>query len=294
MKSQRKFSFYIIGGGRAGASLAYFLLKQGHSIVSLVERNPVRYQFLNEELDWSFVEKKLNKPKMLSADIILLTVQDDQIAPLVGRLANMKLVWDNKICVHCSGVLPSSILLPLKKLGAAVASIHPIYSFFSDPRENQYFNLAGISLEGEKKVLDGLENIFGTTTNKIFRVDDKEKKAIHLASVFYANFYVALASQCIQILESLGLQEKQIFEVLNPLLLSSIEQVTEFGPRNALTGPVKRGDIETLKSHLAFLKKNHPALLKNYIIMSEQLLKVSSLSKTDQDRISEMFKKYQS
>ena len=294
MKSQRKFSFYIIGGGRAGAFLTNFLLERGHLITSLVERNPSRYQFLKNELGWSFIEKKLDRTKMSSADILLLTVQDDQITRLAQNLSAMDLSWDNKICLHCSGILPSSILLPLKERGAKVASVHPIYSFSSDPHKNKYFDKAGISLEGDKNALDLIEKIFLTKLNKIFRVSEQGKKLIHLASVFYANFYVALASQCIQILEPLGWQEKQIFEVLNPLLLSSIEQVTEVGYREGLTGPVKRGDIETLKNHLAFLKKNYPALVNNYIVMSDQLLKISEIPDTEHSRISALFKKFQS
>jgi len=294
MKSHKKFSFYIIGGGRAGASLAYFFLEKGYSIISLVEKNSDRRRFLKDELGWTFVERELNQTQMSSADIFLLTVQDDQITQLTLNLTDLNLDWNHKICLHCSGYLPSSILLPLKERGAKVASLHPIYSFFVDPRKNKYLDKAGFSLEGDKSTFGIIEKIFRTSSNKIFRVDENRKKEIHLASVFYANFYVSLAKQCAEILQPLGWPEKQIFEMLNPLLFSSIKQVTEFGHKNALTGPVKRGDVETLRSHLTFLKKNHPALVSTYITMSEQLIKISELPDEARQRISSLLLEYQS
>jgi predicted short-subunit dehydrogenase-like oxidoreductase (DUF2520 family) len=294
MESHKKFSFYIIGGGRAGASLAYHLLGVGHTLISLVERNPERYQFLKDELGWNFVNTKLDMIKMEKADIFLLTVRDDQIEPLANHLSSMELPWAKKIFIHCSGALPSSVLSLFRTYGAAVASVHPVYSFSLDPRKNKLFEKACFSIEGDNLAYDSLHKIFKTDYNLIFQVNEREKRAIHLACVFYANFYVALASQINQILNFLGWDEKQVFEFLNPLLTSSIEQVKEVGCNNALTGPVKRGDIETIKNHLGYLSKNHPVLLEYYLLMSKQLLKISGLSRKDVDRLLKVLDQYSS
>ncbi|MEJ2048701.1 MAG: DUF2520 domain-containing protein [Calditrichota bacterium] len=294
MESLKKFSFYIIGGGRAGASLAYYLLRKGHTLISLVERNPERYQFLKDELGWAFVDMKLDMIKMEKTDIFLLTVRDDQIEPLANHLSGMELPWVKKLVIHCSGVLPSSKLSLFKSKGAAVASVHPVYSFSLDPRKNQHFEKVCFSIEGDKPAYDSLHKIFKTDYNLIFPVNETDKQAIHLACVFYANFYVALASQTRQILSFRGWSEKQIFEFLNPLLASAIEQVTKTGCIDALTGPVKRGDIETIKNHLDYLSKNHQELLKYYILMSKQLLKISELSQKDEERLLKKLDQYSS
>ena len=292
MESLNKFSFYTIGGGRAGASLAYHLLRKGHMLISLVERNPERYQFLKDELGWDFVDTKLDKIKMEKADIFLLTVRDDQIERLANHLSGIELPWEKKIIIHCSGALPSSVLSLIKLKGAVVASVHPVYSFSLDPRKNQHFEKVCFSIEGDDQAYDSLCEIFKTDYNLIFPVNEMEKRAIHLACVFYANFYVALAGQTRQILSLMDWSEKQVFKFLNPLLASSIEQVKETGCNSALTGPIKRGDIETIKNHLDLLSKNHPDLLKHYILMSKHLLKISGLSPKDADRLLKLLDQY--
>ncbi len=291
MPDKQKPSFFIIGGGRAGASLAYYFARRGYPVLSLVERNPDRYNFLKQELAWSFLANQIHYDVLAKSDILLLTIRDDQIQEIASELAATANQWREKIVAHTSGAAPSSVLWPLRARGAFVASLHPVYSFATDPRENHRMNEIWLNAEGDDAALEVFEDIFRYTQNRVIRVSEEQKKAIHLACVFYANFYVALADISREILSDTLNLEHDVFSMLNPLLSSSIEQVHESGTRQALTGPIKRADIKTISTHLEFLQSKHPDLLDAYITLSRRLLTMADLVEKDKKRLNQLFDK---
>ena len=277
MTSSSKPKFTIIGGGRAGASFAYYLRRRGYPILSLVERNPQRIQFLQENLNWDFLHEHLNLDAISESEVVLLCVHDGQIEETGKMLAEKFYLWRGKIVAHLSGVQPASVLAPLQKRGALVASVHPVYSFALDPRENHHLNQIWFNLEGDEAALELFENIFEHSTNPTIRVNADEKKAIHLACVFYANFYIALAKASEDILQHTPIHGQAVYRMLNPLLHSSIEQVTRQGPAAALTGPIKRGDLSTVETHLQQLQEQFPQLERLYRELSRALLSFTEL-----------------
>ncbi len=292
MTTQSRPTFYFIGGGRAGASLAFYFRRKGYPVSAIVERNPDRFNFLKKELNWPFVDPSFNFEKLSQANVIFLTIHDDQIDEMANYLAEIEIDWSEKIVVHSSGAVSSEVLKPIKNLGGSIASVHPVYSFSVDPRENHNVKDIWFNLEGDHQALTLFENIFRFTENRSMRVTVDHKKAIHIACVFYANFYVALADFSREILTNSKYISEEVFKMLNPLLSSSIEQVLEHGTTGGLTGPIKRADIETITSHLKFLKENHQELIPAYILLSKKLINVSKLMEKDKKQILSLFHKY--
>ncbi len=288
-------SFLFIGAGRLGATMVQYFLNNKFKVVSLVESNTDRSLFLRRTLEWRFIDRDIHSRKLSLAQIIVISVQDDQIKELVNQLKNFTDVnWKKKIVIHTSGALSSEILSPLKNLGAAIASVHPIYSFAPDPRENSGLNKVWFSIEGDDEAFQIFQTIFNFTQNPCFRVNHQQKRAIHIASVFYANFYVALAEMAQTIIKKALSREKEAFSMLNPLLFSSIMQVTQKGTTEGLTGPVKRGDIETIRFHLQFLKANHEDLIDDYILLTKNLLQISNLGSPLKQKIENLLEEFRS
>jgi len=281
-------TFSIIGGGRAGASLAYYLQRNGFKIDLLVENNPERVAFLEGKLQWRFLHSEIDSSKLSQSRILLLTVHDNQVADLAARLAQLDISFRDKIVAHSSGVLPSSALQPLKDRGAAIAGVHPVYSFSSDPRENHGIGDVWFNLEGDISAQEHLENILHSLKNKTLRVTAEQKRAIHLACVFYANFYVSLAEVSKEILQDVLPAASDMPRMLNPLLLSSIENVQLHGVSGGLTGPVKRADTETILSHLDLLEANFPEFKDIYILLSKILVPISGLSDHEKERVTRL------
>ncbi|GAB4338619.1 MAG: Rossmann-like and DUF2520 domain-containing protein [Calditrichia bacterium] len=280
-----KPSFFIIGAGRTGASVAFYLTRQGYKINALVERNPQRIDYLMEQFNWSFLLNKIDSQVLKESRIILVTVRDDHLNDMAQELSKINIPWRNKIVVHMSGALPSDVLQPLREKGAHVASVHPVYSFASDPRDNHRMTNIWFNIEGDEPALQLFEKLFAHTENRIFRVDSQQKQAMHIAAVIYANFYVSLAKMSRDLLQDILPAEEDLFLLLNPLLTSSIEQVTRRGIVEGLTGPVTRGDAQTIQNHLDYLREHAPHLVEPYVVLTRQLLPLSGLKNHEKENL---------
>jgi predicted short-subunit dehydrogenase-like oxidoreductase (DUF2520 family) len=259
-------------------------------VLSLVERKPERLQFLRERLNWSFLEENLSVEKLQQSDVVLLLVQDDHLPELVNHLATLPVQWTKKIVGHLSGVLPSTVMEPLRKKGARIAAVHAVFAFAEDPRENHYLNKIWFNMEGDSEALDFFEELLSHTGNPTKRVTIEQKEAIHIASVIYANFYISLAEMSRKILQQQGFPENEIFDMLSPLLTSSVEQVLKHGTTGALTGPIKRGDVDTLSAHLKYLREHHPELVEVYKMLSRFLIPISGLSESERKELEDILK----
>jgi predicted short-subunit dehydrogenase-like oxidoreductase (DUF2520 family) len=287
-------SIYIIGGGRTGASLAAYFLHLGLKVNAVVERNTYRLNFLKRELKWNFVVPRISPSSLNVSRFILLTTQDKFIANVAAELSRLEIDWKNKIVLHCSGTLPSEILESLRRLGARVAAIHPIYSFSEDPRSNYNLNEIWFDGEGDQEAIASIKSLVTPEKNPRFlEVTPAQKIALHLATVFYSNFYVAIAQMSCELLAGMDLSDKDAFTMLDPLLSASHQQVLENGLSQALTGPLKRGDEITIVTHLNYLRSNHPEYLEIYIQLSRKLLAISGLSGKDQVRLEGILQQFQ-
>jgi predicted short-subunit dehydrogenase-like oxidoreductase (DUF2520 family) len=275
----------IIGGGKAGSSLAYHFLNNQINIISLVEKNPQRIQFLVHELHWKFIRHHPNPYDINEAGIILLAVQDDYIKSTAKLLARIPDVWANKTVLHLSGALPSTLLHPLQTRGACTGSLHPIFSFSADPRANLNFQNCWFTLESDHINPVDLEKKLAIKQSQIIPVDKGQKQAVHIASVFYANFFIALADMSYEILTKTKISSSAKLAFIKPLILSTIENLTKEGTADALTGPLSRGDMDTLKHHLHYLEKNHPHLKEAYQLLGRRLAILSKISKKEKQEI---------
>jgi len=292
MSSHALPNIHFIGGGRTGASLAFFFLRQGLAVNSLIEKNPDRLHFLKKEFQWNFLDHHIDPQKLSDAAVVFITVRDDHISDMTGTLSKTKISWKNKLVLHCSGTLSSQVLNPLQEKGAGTASFHPIYSFSLDPRENRLLNEVWFNIEGEPEVLNRIEEIFAFKKEKFIRIKADQKQALHLACVFYSNFYIVLAKMSHDLVKEFPISEKEVFRIFRPLLQSSIEQVLQHGPSAALTGPITRADQKTISAHLDYLRDHHPDLLPVYVTFSQELISISNLSPKDKTDLTRMFQNY--
>lgn len=268
--------FFIIGAGRSGAGLARYFIQQGFEIAMLVEKKRQRVRYLSTRFNWHFLSQRPSADRLAAADIVLLAVPDDLIAETAEQTAGLLSTWENKIVTHTSGALSSAVLQPFKQKSALIASVHPIYAFAENPKNNRQMKKIWFDLEGDVSAMDVFEQIFHSTGNPTIRVTSEQKKSIHLASVFSANFLIALTEISGELLEGI-LANHQAEQLLSPLLTASLGQISRHGTAGGLTGPIQRGDVQTIRTHLEYLQSNRPELLEIYISLSEKLLFVSGI-----------------
>jgi predicted short-subunit dehydrogenase-like oxidoreductase (DUF2520 family) len=185
--------------------------------------------------------------------LVFLTVPDDAVAAVAAKLAAAGSTIPPTVAfVHTSGALELEALAPLRRRHP-VGSFHPLRSF-PEPGPPESFRgiviAVDASSESLRRVLNRLVRDLGA---KPKRVEDTQRAIYHAAAVFASNYVVALLAEAISLLEDSGWTEKEAVEGLIPLAEGAVANVLRRGPIGALTGPIRRGDAETVTRHLAAL-----------------------------------------
>jgi predicted short-subunit dehydrogenase-like oxidoreductase (DUF2520 family) len=256
-KRKGKPEVSIIGSGRLGTALAVALARRGYSIRSLVARRPQKAQQAARLLDAEvqvLAAKQLRS--LLTADVFLITVPDDQIADVAAELSRLRFTG---IALHTSGALSAEILAPLREKGWRIGSVHPLMSV-SDARDGAAALRGGYwSVEGDKDALRVAKEIVRDLGGKSFSIRSEDKPLYHAAAVMVSGNVTALFDVALEMLVQCGLTRKTARLVLLPLIASTLRNLEIMDPAEALTGTFSRGDVETVKRHLASLKKHELA-----------------------------------
>ncbi len=184
--------------------------------------------------------------------IVFLTVPDAVVASLAGEVAASGDIPASIAFVHCSGALG---LGALRSLAARheVGSFHPLQSF-PRPRPPEAFRGSLVAIDATAATLRGrLERLARDLGAKPRGVEEADRVVYHAAAVFASNYLVALAGEAVELLETIGWSESEALAGLIPLMRGALEEVARRGPTAALTGPIRRGDMETVTRHLEAL-----------------------------------------
>jgi len=184
--------------------------------------------------------------------IVFLTVPDGGIATVARDIAKANSAPASVAFVHCSGALGLGVLGPLRS-EHAVGSFHPLQSF-PRPRAPEAFRGSLVGIDAStvplRRRLARLARDLGAKPRS---VAETERVVYHAAAVFASNYLVALAGVAVEMLESIGWSESDAIAGLVPLMEGAVVEVARRGPVGALTGPIRRGDVETVTRHLEAL-----------------------------------------
>lgn len=286
-KIKEKSSVSIIGAGRLGTALAVALAAQGYEIKSLVAR---RVQSACKAA--TIVRKTAtaasktatvfgDKPsaftatqirRLPQADLFLISVPDDQIAGVALELSKLRL--DRKpIALHTSGALSSEVLGPLAAQGWSVGSLHPLISI---PDARASVRGAFWSVEGDRRAARLAKTLVRDLGGTSFSIRSADKALYHAAAVMTSGSVTALFDVALEMLVAAGLARKTARQVLQPLLVSTVHNLETKDTPAALTGTFSRGDIETVKRHVAALKQHQLGdALNLYRLLGERSLKMT-------------------
>jgi predicted short-subunit dehydrogenase-like oxidoreductase (DUF2520 family) len=194
-----------------------------------------------------------------TSELIILCVPDDAIASVSETYAG-------RLMVHTSGTNASSILAG----NGLKASMHPIQTVRSGAHFDVFHGIH-VSLEGDAALISILTRLVKDVGAIPLYVTPEQKKAIHLAAVMVSNFAIALHMLADDVLKASDVMTPSA-ELFKPLMNRTLTNMREVGPMKARTGPAVRGDLETMRSHLALLKR-HPSAIAAYKALSEVLAK---------------------
>jgi predicted short-subunit dehydrogenase-like oxidoreductase (DUF2520 family) len=245
----------LIGPGRLGKALAASLISTGeHELLSVYHPKLTSAQHAVCALGHGMAIDNL---KLLpKADITFITCPDDKMPGLINKLSEAMIIQPNSIVMHLSGILSSDILMPLKQQGAHIASLHPLKAFrtASTPDTNA-FQGVNCAIEGDNKAIHKLTPLWQAMGAHIFKLDSKKKAAYHAAAVMASNYLVTLAAEASQLFEISGVPPANAREICIQLMQTSLDNLKQTDtPKQALTGPLVRGDLHTIQKHLDAIK----------------------------------------
>ena len=275
-----------------GSALAYHFSKFDIPITNIVEKGDARRAVLIETFPDIGISSSLSSEWISHSNIIFICVPDDQLTGVISGVDRLKVDLSDKTFVHTSGAYSSEILISLKDSNAQTASAHPIYSFGNN--EPGSISLGGVyfDLEGDAAALDALKNLFRKVGIKWIEISRDQKIAVHIASVFYSNYFVGLAHMAQEVLRASNFPEEDFWEPFVPLIESTLGNQSENSPAQALTGPIKRGDILTVEKHLAYLKSHNSEAVPAYVQMARAILELASLPPKSIQKLEEILRAF--
>lgn len=235
----------IIGAGKVGRVLARNFQRQQVFRIQQVMNSSL--SSAAEAVNWLGAGQVAGQPdQLLAADVVMLTVPDDQIARVCSQLAHAGVLHANCVVFHCSGAKASSELQAAASAGAAIASVHPVRSFANADVLAEQFDGTICSVEGDDRALAILLPALQAIGAQTVTIKAETKLLYHAGSVFASNYLVTLMETALQTYQAAGIPADTARQMAEPLARQTLENVFSMGTVNALTGPIARGDMQTV------------------------------------------------
>ncbi|HEY6193073.1 MAG TPA: Rossmann-like and DUF2520 domain-containing protein [Bacteroidota bacterium] len=263
----------IVGAGAVGSSLGRALHDRGYPFVSVISRSGAPAIALAKALQCGRASTEIGdlSPK---TECLLLTVPDGAIAEVALSVSKLKAINFKKLfVVHCSGVHSADVLEPLRRRGSLVASMHPIQTFPSmrppgrqrGPGRSRA-KIQGIfyGIDGEREAVGRAERLIGDLGGRALIIRKELRPLYHVICVFASNYLMVHLHSIEQLTLRLGVAATWE-EMFGPLITATLENAVHPPAADSLTGPIVRGDFETVDLHLKALLAYAPKFLPAYI-----------------------------
>jgi predicted short-subunit dehydrogenase-like oxidoreductase (DUF2520 family) len=257
----------VVGAGRVGAVLAAALRASGHEVVAVAGESDASRDRIAALLPGVEIKKPTDVAR--ACDLLLLTVPDDMLGNVVSTLAAAGALRDGQYVAHTSGRHGLEILSPARAVGARPLAIHPAMTFTGTSVDLE--RLSGIRFglttdDADREVAEALVADLG---GRPAWVPEHLRTLYHAGLAHGANHLVTLVTEAMEILSAAGVDDPA--GTLRPLLNAALDNALDSGDA-ALTGPIVRGDLGTVRAHLVDLAANAPQSLPSYVALARATL----------------------
>ena len=274
----------IIGAGTVGSALAVRLAESGYSVAAVSGGTFASAEKLARTIKGC---RACNNNRQVAdiTDFVFITTPDAVIPQIAAGLQWRK----GQSVVHCSGSDSTEVLEPARKMGAQTGAFHPLQSFAGV--KQAIANLPGstIAIEAEEPLSSTLKEMAEKLSCRWIELKAEDKVIYHAAAVIAGNYLVTLVKLADDLWETFGIPREQSTQALLPLLKGTLNNIENAGIPQALTGPIARGDTETVKKHIAALQKEAPDALSVYCELGLQTIPIAQAKgKIDEEKAAEL------
>lgn len=257
----------VVGAGRVGAVLAAALGAAGHHVVAAAGESDASRARIADLLPGVATRKPTAVAR--DCDLLLLTVPDDMLGNVVTTLSDAGAIRLGQYVVHTSGRHGLDVLAPAAAVGARVAAMHPAMTFTGTAVDLDRLpgTVFGLTAGPDERLF--VEALVADLLGRPTWVPEEMRTLYHAGLAHGANHLVTLVTQAMELLAAAGSDDPA--GTLRPLLTAALDNALEQGDA-ALTGPIVRGDVNTVRAHLAEIRANAPLTLTSYVALARATL----------------------
>jgi|SRR5579859_165319 len=258
----------IVGAGNLGTALARSLSRAGFPIAALVVRPHSKSIKQARQLAKQLGSRVVSDIAQLNADLLWFCVPDSEIAEAARLFAKSTKVR-GRFAFHSSGALSSDELVLLRRKGFAVASVHPLMTFVPGSRPS----LAGVpfAIEGDAAATRLARRIVDALGGRSYPIRKQDKAAYHAWGTFASPLLTALLATTEEVAALARVRRPDIRRRMIPILLQTFANYAQHGASGAFSGPIIRGDVATVETHLRVLR-SRPAARGVYTSLAQAAL----------------------
>jgi predicted short-subunit dehydrogenase-like oxidoreductase (DUF2520 family) len=257
----------VVGAGRVGAVLAAALRAVGHDVVAVAGESDASRARIAVLLPGV----PTLKPSAVAraCEVLFLTVPDDMVSNVASMLSASGAIRPGQYVVHTSGRHGLAVLVETAEVGALPMAIHPAMTFTGTSLDFARLVGCAFGVTAGPDERGFAEQLVGDLGGRPMWIPEGRRSLYHAGLAHGANHLVTLVSEAMEILAASGVDDPAA--TLRPLLTAALENSLDLGDA-ALTGPIVRGDANTVRDHLADLADNAPQALPSYIALARATL----------------------
>jgi predicted short-subunit dehydrogenase-like oxidoreductase (DUF2520 family) len=255
----------IVGSGRVGSALGAALLRAGHDVVAASAVSAASRGRAARMLPGADILPA--DEVVAAAEFVLLAVPDDALRPLVAGLADTGAWREGQLVAHTSGAEGLAVLDPAAARGVIALALHPVMTFAGRPEDVERLLGATFGVTAPDELRPVAEALVVEMGGEPIWVPESARAAYHAALTIGSNHLVTLVNDALSLLDRTGVAAAE--QLAAPLLSASLDNVLRLRDA-ALTGPVSRADIATLRRHRQALADRAPELVASYLAMARR------------------------
>ncbi|MCD8119419.1 MAG: DUF2520 domain-containing protein [Lachnospiraceae bacterium] len=227
----------------------------------------------------AYQDESAGQPGAHRDDIALKSgVIRDNVSQCMRELSELPLA--GKIICHCSGSLTSEIFEGIRETGAVGCSLHPMLAFSDRYESYRQLENAFFTVEGDERAVAQMTELFESLGNRVCPIEADKKALYHTAASVLSNQVVAVLDTGYRLLMQCGFSEEEARSASERLVRGNVDHVIRDGCVQALTGPIERGDAETVRKHLGCLEGEDRRM---YRVLGRKLTEVAQAKHPEKD-----------
>ncbi len=254
----------VVGAGRVGAVVSAALRRAGHEVVAAAGESTASRERIATLLPGVPGAKPTDVAR--ACDLLLLTVPDDMLENVITQLVGAGAIRPGQVVCHTSGRHGLAVLASATAVGARPIAMHPAMTFTGTDLDLDRLSGCVFGITAGEEEREYAESLVADLGGVAMWVPEDKRTLYHAGLAHGANHLVTLVSQAMELLAASGAEDPAA--TLRPLLGAALDNALAHGDA-ALTGPIVRGDVQTVQGHLREILENAPATVPSYVAMAK-------------------------